>query len=78
MIRTTILLEEQLERRLKKKAKKEGKTVTKLIEAYIRAGLNKGEEIPPRPKISLPSFSMGEAAVDPADRSRLWDLMDEK
>jgi len=78
MNRTTILLDEELQKRLKAKAKKEGKTVTRLIETYIRAGLNKSGGLSKPPAKLLPSFSLGEAYVDPSDRSRLWDLMDEK
>ncbi len=78
MHRTTIFLDEELEKKLKKKARKEGQTLTNLIQNYVRAGLNRSEAAPKSKPLSLPAFSMGEATVDPADRSRLWDLLDEK
>lgn len=78
MNRTTILLDDQLGKRLKEKAAKEGKTATELIRTYVRSGLNRPVPLHKRGPVSLPSFSMGEPTVDPADRSRLWDLMDEK
>ena len=78
MARTTIILDDEIQKKLKKKALKEGKTVTELIKNYVRAGLNRQELRAKPKKISLPSFSMGEPLIDPADRSRLWDILDEK
>lgn len=78
MHRTTIILDEGLERRLKKMARREGKTLTDLIQDFLRGGLNRIFPAKKRDRLNLPSFSMGEPLVDPADRGRLWDILDEK
>jgi len=78
MSRTTIILDPVLEKKLRETARKEGKTLTMMIQSFIREGLNRMLPRRRTPKISLPAFSMGRPVVDPADRGRLWDLMDEK
>ncbi len=77
MHRTTVILDPSLEKKLRKKAKQEGKTLTEMIQTFIREGLNQAFSRKGLRRISLPAFSMGLPSVDPADRSRLWDLMDE-
>lgn len=78
MSRTTIILDDTLEKKLRETAKKEGKTLTEMIQSFIREGLSRALPRRRSHKSSLPSFSMGRPAVDPADRSRLWDLLDER
>ncbi|MBI2345955.1 MAG: hypothetical protein HYV03_03555 [Deltaproteobacteria bacterium] len=78
MHRTTIILAPGLEQRLKKRARREGRSLTDLIQAFLRAALNVPALKKTARRITLPSFAMGPPRVDPADRSRLWDIMDEK
>lgn len=77
MHRTTIILDPFLEKKLRQKAQQEGQTLTNLIQDFIRRGFSHETKKKIPKKIKLQSFSMGEMLVDPADRSRLWDLMDE-
>lgn len=79
MKRTTIVLNQNLERRLKQRAHAQSTTMTALITAYIRDGLNRTTKEPAMTEpFVLPSFDMGAATVDPAERNRLWDLMDKQ
>lgn len=73
------MLNHNLERRLKQRAHAQSTTMTALITTYIRDGLNRTTKEPAMTEpFVLPSFDMGAATVDPAERNRLWDLMDEQ
>ncbi len=77
MHRTTILLDDGLIKGLKRKAAQEGKNVTDLVKIYVRRGLQEDRPSRSPDVVKLPSFSMGIPTIDPADRSLLWDLMDQ-
>jgi hypothetical protein len=72
-----VILDKELESRLRKLCSKEGKSMKELVERFIREGLNQFVKFkkPNAPKML--AYSMGKTTVDPADRSRLWDMMDD-
>lgn len=78
MRRTTVILDPVLEKKLRETAKKQGKTLTEMIQSFVREGLSRMLPRRKAHKSSLPAFSMGRPSIDPADRSRLWDLLDER
>lgn len=75
-MKTTLNIDDGVMRALKREAAKRGCTMSELVEAGIRLVLKKeppAKEIPP-----LPSFSMGPALVDYADREALYRAMEEE
>ena len=74
-MKTTLNINDEVMRELKREAARRGCTMSALVETGVRLVLRKPpptKEIPP-----LPSFSMGPALVDYADREALYRVMDE-
>lgn len=74
-MKTTLNIDDGVMRELKREAAKRGCTMSELVEAGIRVVLKKEAreiELPP-----LPTFSMGGALVDYADREALYRAMEE-
>ena len=74
-MKTTLVIDDGVMRRLKAEAARRGTTISSLVEAALRALLD-GQpggraELPP-----LPSFDLGAASVDVADRDALSRLME--
>lgn len=74
--RTTLILQENSLTELKKLAAEEERTLSELVDEILRLGIqerkSKGTR---RVNIDLPSFSMGEAQANLADRDQLERLM---
>lgn len=74
-MKTTLVIDDEVMRRLKAEAARRGTTISRLVEAALRALLDgnttKGSELPP-----LPSFDLGAASVDVADRDALFQAME--
>jgi hypothetical protein len=72
-MKTTLVIDDGVMRRLKAEAARRGTTISSLVEAALRALLDGhpagAAELPP-----LPSFDLGEAAADVADRDALARL----
>ena len=75
MKRTTIALDERLLQRIRKKARREGRAVQDCVNELLALGLAASAQ---RADVAdpLPTFSLGAAAVDVADREALYDLME--
>ncbi len=74
-MKTTLNIDDGVMRELKREAARRGCTMSELVEAGIRVVLKKETretELPP-----LPTFSMGGALVDYADREALYRAMEE-
>ena len=74
-MKTTLNISEATWKELKREAARRGETMSHLVEAAIRLFLRQPErqkEVPP-----LPSFNMGGALVDIANREALYDIMDD-
>lgn len=74
-MKTTLLIPDQLMRDLKKRAAERGETLSAVVAEALRRGL----EAPPpakRPE-PLPTYRMGRARVDVADRDALFRAMEE-
>lgn len=75
-MKTTLVIDDGVMARLRQQAAHQKRTISELVEAALRAFLS-----PPRrtkPKLPrLPTYRMGSARVDVADRKALYDLMDE-
>lgn len=74
-MKTTLNIDDNVMRELKREAVRRGCTMSALVETGVRMVLKKESptgKIPP-----LPSFSMGGALVDYADREALYRAMDE-
>lgn len=74
-MRTTLIIPDAVYRELKRRAAEAGKTISGLATELIRRGLSQEQpsavELPP-----LPTFDLGPALVDVADRDALYDLFD--
>jgi hypothetical protein len=73
-MRTTLNLEDSVMSRLKQEAARRHCTMSELMESAIRRFLE--EKQPPKSLPPLPSFSLGGALVDIADRNALYDAME--
>jgi hypothetical protein len=73
--RTTMALDERLIERIREKARREGKPFQDCANELLRLGLEASAQstTPPPP---LPTFSLGEALVDIADREALYQVLD--
>ena len=74
-MKTTLVIDDGVMRRLKAEAARRGTTISNLVEAALRALLDGhpagAAELPP-----LPSFDLGVASVDVADRDALSHTME--
>ena len=75
MRRTTLILDDRRLTELKRLAADRGQTVSAVVDELLADGLRRARK-PQRRKITLPSFNMGEARVNVADRDQLWDFME--
>lgn len=73
-MKTTIVLPDPLFARLKKEAAAQRRTLSDLVEAALVSFLERGKETKRRKP--LPTFKMGPARVDLADREALYAAMD--
>lgn len=75
-MKTTLMIPDELYRTIKQRAAADQRTVsdmvTELLHAGLRAAKQRAVALPP-----LPSWDMGEARVNIADRDALWDAMDD-
>ena len=69
-------LDDSIMSRLKQEAARRGCTMSELMESAIRRFLE--EKQPPKILPALPSFWLGGALVDIADRNALYDAMEER
>ncbi|MGH9393511.1 MAG: hypothetical protein ACRD1E_05020 [Terriglobales bacterium] len=76
-MKTTLMIPDPIYRRLKQRAAAGRRTVSSLVAELLDSGLRtdasggSGRELPP-----LPSFDLGQARVDVADRDALHRAMD--
>ena len=75
-MKTTLMIDDVIMRRLKAEAARRGTTISKLVESALRAMLEERSDGPPELP-PLPSFDLGGAAVDVADRDALFRAMEE-
>lgn len=75
MKRTTMALDERLIERIRDKARRESRPFQDCANELLRLGLEASARstTPPPP---LPTFSLGEALVDIADREALYQVLD--
>jgi len=75
-MKTTLMIPDPIYRRLKQRAAAGRRTISsllaELLDAGLRAETSKRQALPP-----LPSFNLGGARVDIADRDALYRAMDE-
>jgi len=75
-VRTTLVLERQRLIELKRLAASQRRTLSSLVDGLLRQGLAHQKSAGRRGQtLELPSFDMGQPAVNLADRDRLMDLM---
>jgi hypothetical protein len=78
-MRTTLDLDDALARRAKKAAAARGTTLSRLIEDALRSHLAPKRRGAAAYKLEILTKQGSRApAVDPADRDRLYDLLDER
>jgi hypothetical protein len=77
-MRTTLIIDDALFRRLKRIAAEQKRTLSEVTQETLRLGLERRTRQEPRTVRKLPSFSMGAALVDVADRNQLFDVLDRK
>jgi Ribbon-helix-helix protein, copG family len=74
-MKTTLTINDHIMKRLKIEAARQGRTISELVEAALRQLLeappSKTTKLPP-----LPSYKLGGALVDIADRDALYQAME--
>jgi hypothetical protein len=74
-MKTTLVVNDTIMKRLKAEAARQGLTISELVESALRRLLET-----PRPKQiklpPLPSYNLGDALVDIADREALYQAME--
>ncbi|HJR77858.1 MAG TPA: ribbon-helix-helix protein, CopG family [Nitrospiraceae bacterium] len=74
-MKTTLVIDEHIMKRLKVEAARQGRTISELVETALRQMLevsrSKPTKLPP-----LPSYKLGGALVDIADRDALYQAME--
>lgn len=74
-MKTTLVIDDQVMKRLKVEAARQGRTISELVETALRQLLesprSKPAKLPP-----LPSYKLGGALVDIADRDALYQAME--
>ena len=77
IMKTTLMIPDAIYRRLKQQAAAKRRTVSSLVAELLDSGLRSQREgsrdLPP-----LPSFNLGGARVDIADRDALYRAMDDE
>ena len=73
-MKTTLLIPDPLFRQLKQRALESGETLSALVAELLRKGLT--ETPKPRRGPPLPTFDMGLAKVDVANRDALYEAME--
>ncbi len=74
-MKTTLVIDDAVLAKLRREAARDGKTISELVEAALRLFL---ERRPPSAAVPpLPTFKLGTAKVDLADRDALYRLMEE-
>ena len=74
-MKTTLILPDHIVRELKRRAAKRGETISAVVAETLRRGLAVVENT--EGTTPLPTYRMGRALVDLADRDALYRIMDE-
>ncbi len=80
-MKTTFNIDDALMRQLRIEAARRGVTMTEIVESGIRHMIANGEDEPKEVRkkpFELPSWPMGTARVDIANRDELYRLFDEE
>ena len=73
-MKTTLVIDDTIMARVKREAAERRCTMSELVESAIRRYLENPK--PPRNLPPLPTYNMGGALVDIADRDALYDAME--
>lgn len=76
-MKTTLIIPDSVMAELKQEAARQGRTMSELVEMALRK-LLESQKKPPKKLLKLPSFGMGRALVDIADRDALYRAMEEE
>jgi hypothetical protein len=76
MKRTTLVLHEKTFADVKRVAAEERRTISEVVDEFLREGLERRRGRSNGKKIRLPTYDLGTAHVDVADRDALYDLME--
>jgi hypothetical protein len=74
-MKTTLIIDDTVMARVKREAAERRCTMSGLVEAALRRYLEAPK--PPKKLPPLPTFNMGGALVDIADRNALYDAMEQ-
>jgi len=74
-MKTTLIIDDTVMARVKREAAERRCTMSALVEAALRRHLE--APTPPKKLPPLPTFNMGGALVDIADRDALYDAMEQ-
>lgn len=75
-MKTTLNIDDTVMDRLRREAARQGRTMSELVEAALRRLLDSTEKPAAEPLPPLPSYAMGPARVDVADREALYEAME--
>ncbi len=76
-MKTTLMIKDSVMADLKREAARQGRTMSELVEMALRMMFG-SKKHPPKARSKLPSFAMGRALVDIADRDALYRAMEEE
>lgn len=77
-MKTTLVLDDRVMARLREEAARQGRTISELVEAALRKMLEAEPAGPRESPPPLPTFDLGRALVDVADREALYRAMEER
>jgi hypothetical protein len=75
MSRTTLILADHRLTEIKRLAADRGKTISAVVDEFLAEGLQRAHA-PKRRTVTLPTFNMGEARVNVADRDQLQEFLE--
>ena len=75
IMRTTLILHDRRLSEIKRLAADRGQTISAVVDEFLAEGLRRAQS-PKRRTVTLPSFDMGEARVNIADRDQLLGFME--
>ena len=76
-MKTTLIISDPVMADLKRESAPQGRTMSELVEMALRMMFGSKKQ-PPKVLSKLPSFPMGRALVDIADRDALYRAMEEE
>lgn len=76
-VRTTIMLDKPILEKIRRQAREGRQTLRETIRNLLLAGMAKTQK-KKNPPFSLPTFDMGREKIDISNRTRLYEILEER